>query len=113
MPKLSVLSEIQRKSMLMWPCVEHDDTPWTPMAKPLSESKVALVTTAGLHVRGDKPFIAEHTKGGDTSYRTIPRSAGAAPSLRRIPRLAVVWSPRSHPRARWAGLRLPPGLCKP
>jgi D-proline reductase (dithiol) PrdB len=51
--------------MLMWPCVEHDDTPWTPMAKPLSESKVALVTTAGLHVRGDKPFIAEHTKGGD------------------------------------------------
>jgi len=78
MPKLSVLSEIQRKSMLMWPCIEHDDTPWTPMAKPLSESKVALVTTAGLHVRGDKPFIAEHTKGGDTSYRTIPRSAGAA-----------------------------------
>ena len=52
MPKLSVLSEIQRKSMLMWPCIEHDDTPWTPMAKPLSESKVALVTTAGLHVRG-------------------------------------------------------------
>ena len=78
MPKLSVLSEIQRKSMLMWPCIEHDDTPWTPMAKPLSESKVALVTTAGLHVRGDKPFIAEHTKGGDPSYRTIPRSAGAA-----------------------------------
>ena len=78
MPKLSVLSEIQRKSMLMWPCVEHDDTPWTPMAKPLSESKVALVTTAGLHVRGDTPFIAEHSKGGDTSYRTIPRSARAA-----------------------------------
>ena len=77
-PKLSVLSEIQRKSLLMWPCIEHDDTPWTPMAKPLSESKLALVTTAGLHVRGDKPFIQEHTKGGDTSFRVIPRSAGAA-----------------------------------
>ena len=34
MPKLEVLGEIQRKSMLMWPCLEHDDTPLTPMAKP-------------------------------------------------------------------------------
>ena len=76
MPKLAALSEIQRKSLLMWPCIEHDDTPWTPMAKPLSESKLALVTTAGLHVRGDKPFIVDH-KNGDTSFRVIPRSAGA------------------------------------
>jgi D-proline reductase (dithiol) PrdB len=75
MPRLEVLSDIQRNMMLMWPCLEHDDTPWTPMAKPLSESKVALVTTAGLHVRGDKPFIATQ-EGGDTSFRVIPRSAG-------------------------------------
>jgi len=77
MPKLSALSEIQRKSMLMWPCIEHDDTPWTPMAKPLSESKLGLVTTAGLHLRGDKPFMSSHD-GGDNSFRTIPRSACAA-----------------------------------
>ncbi len=77
MPTLSVLSEIQRKNMLMWPCVEHDDAPWTPMAKPLSESKLALVTTAGLHVRGDKPFVSTRSVG-DTSFRVIPRSAGAA-----------------------------------
>ncbi len=75
MPKLSVRSEIQRKSMLMWPCVEHDDAPWTPMAKPLSESKLALVTTAGLHMQSDKPF---NSSGGDTSFRVIPSSAGAA-----------------------------------
>ena len=75
MPKLAALGEIQRKSMLMWPCVEHDDAPWTPMAKPLSESRLALVTTAGLHVRDDIPFGAS---GGDTSFRVIPRSAGAA-----------------------------------
>ncbi len=53
MPKLSVLSEIQRKSMQMFPCVEHDDTPWTPMTRKLSDSKVALVTSAGLHLRRD------------------------------------------------------------
>ena len=77
MPKLAVLSEIQRKSIQMFPCIEHDDTPWTPMAKPLSESRLALVTTAGLHLRTDKPFISGHKKG-DTSFRVIPRSAGAA-----------------------------------
>ncbi len=76
MPKLAALGEIQRKSILMWPCVEHDDAPWTPMAKPLSESRLALVTTAGLHVRGDKPFVSR-LQGGDTSFRVIPRSAGA------------------------------------
>ena len=56
----------------MWPCVEHDVTPWTPMAKPLSESKVAMVSTAGLHLRGDQPFV-----GGDQTYRVIPSSAKA------------------------------------
>ncbi|MEE2687455.1 MAG: glycine/sarcosine/betaine reductase selenoprotein B family protein [Chloroflexota bacterium] len=76
MPKLEHLSEIVRKQMLMWPCVEYDDTPWTPMPKPLSECKVGLVTTAGLHVRGDKPFIPNQP-GGDTSYRKIPRSTPA------------------------------------
>ena len=80
MPKLSVLSEIQRKSMQMFPCVEHDDTPWTPMVKKLSDSKVALVTSAGLHLRTDKPFISAH-EGGDTSFRVIPRSAKAGDIL--------------------------------
>ena len=75
MPKLSVLSEIQRKTMQMFPCVEHDDTPWTPMAKKLSESKVALVTSAGLHLRTDEPFRPED--GGDPSFRVIPRSSKA------------------------------------
>ena len=73
MPRLEHLSEIARKQMLMWPCVEYEDTPWTPMANPLSESKLGLVTTAGLHVRGDKPFIPNQP-GGDTSYRVIPRN---------------------------------------
>ncbi len=80
MPKLSVLSEIMRTTMQMFPCVEHDDTPWTPMAKKLSDSKVALVTSAGLHLRTDKPFISAH-EGGDTSFRVIPRSSKAGDIL--------------------------------
>ena len=56
MPKLEMLTEQQRDMLLAWPSPEHEDSPWTNMSKPLSECKVALVTTAGLHVRGDDPF---------------------------------------------------------
>ena len=47
------------------------------MAKPLSESKLSLITAAGLLLRGDNPFRASHD-GGDTTFRTIPRSASGA-----------------------------------
>lgn len=76
MPKLEKLSEVQRKAMLFFPCLEHDDAPWTPMKKPLSESKLAMVTTAGLHLRGDKPFSSNH-EHSDPSFRVIPRGTKA------------------------------------
>ena len=40
---------------------------------PLRESKVVLVTTAGLHLSGQPPFNIS-MKGGDCSYRWIPNS---------------------------------------
>ncbi len=70
MPRLELLSGVQRSMLQMFPCMERDGTPWTPMRKPLSESKVALVTSAGLHLRDDKPFVM----GGDSSYRVLPSS---------------------------------------
>ena len=77
MPKLESLGSKQRKMLEGWPCPEFAETPWTAMNKPLSDCRVALVTTAGLHVRGDKPFISAKG-GGDTSYRVIPRSTTAS-----------------------------------
>ena len=77
MPRLETLSEVQRRMLQMFPCVEHDDSPWTTMRKPLSESRVALVTSAGLHLRKDKPFISD-PNGGDSSYRVLPRRTPAA-----------------------------------
>ena len=76
MPRLEALSEAQRKMLLNWPCPDTDDTPWTTMGKPLSESKVAMVTTSGIHLRKDAPFRS--LKGGDTSYRIIPRDSDPA-----------------------------------
>lgn len=48
-----------------------DPVPVARLAKPLSECRVALVTSAGLVVPGDEPFDPK-VKGGDWSYRVIP-----------------------------------------
>jgi D-proline reductase (dithiol) PrdB len=47
--------------------------PCTPLAKPLNEARVALVTTAGVHLPEQEGF--DHSiKGGDTSFRAIPNT---------------------------------------
>lgn len=47
-----------------------DPVPWQPLRKPLSECKVALVTSAGLVEPGQEPFDAS-IRGGDHSFRTL------------------------------------------
>jgi len=42
--------------------------PWTPMTKPLAESRVALVASGGVHLASQAPF---HFKD-DTSIRVVP-----------------------------------------
>jgi len=51
--------------------VESTAVPWTPLAKPVKESTVALVTTAGVHLRSDPPFDMTDPDG-DASFREIP-----------------------------------------
>jgi D-proline reductase (dithiol) PrdB len=61
---------IQRK----YPAFEYtvfQDTPITPLKKPLSECKLALVTTGGLHLKTDTPFDTKYLPG-DCSYRMLP-----------------------------------------
>ncbi len=41
-----------------------------PLARPLGESRLAIVTSTALHQPHDPPF--EKQRGGDLSYRTIP-----------------------------------------
>ena len=77
MPRLEHLPETARNTILTFPAQVNDATPWTPLRWPLSRTRVALVTTAGLHVRGDKPFISDH-KTPDQSYRRLPSAAPAA-----------------------------------
>ena len=45
-------------------------TPWQPVTKPLDQSKIALVTTAGVHHRWQTPFDMADSNG-DPSFRVI------------------------------------------
>ena len=71
MPRLETLSEVQRRTLEFFPCLENDAAPWTAPSNSLAQSRVALVTTAGLHRRDDQPF-ARDAAGGEASYRVIP-----------------------------------------
>jgi D-proline reductase (dithiol) PrdB len=50
--------------------LENRDIPWEPVKELLSDSKIAVVTTAGVHHRNQKPFDMKD-KDGDPSYRVI------------------------------------------
>ena len=57
---------------------ERDTTPFTPLTKPLSETRFALLTTGGLYLKGkQQPFDVEREdrepEWGDPSFRVIPR----------------------------------------
>jgi D-proline reductase (dithiol) PrdB len=53
----------------------YGEIPWTAPSKPLAESKVALLSTAGLSMVGDPPFDMEEERRqplwGDPSWRRI------------------------------------------
>ena len=66
MPRLDRLPQVLRTNMLTFPAQVNDTTPFVPLKRPLSRCRVAIVTTAGLHRRGDHPFGP-----GDPTYRII------------------------------------------
>ncbi len=50
--------------------VNADTPPWTPLAKPIAECKVALMSSGGILYRDQPRFHRE-----DASYRRIPKDA--------------------------------------
>ncbi len=55
-------------SQRLRPPIAFDTTPWTPFTKPLSEAKIAALTTGGIYVEGQPAFDVN----GDWSFREIP-----------------------------------------
>jgi D-proline reductase (dithiol) PrdB len=54
-----------------------DPVPWTPLARPLAECRLALVSSAALTLAGQEPFDGT-VRGGDFSFREIPADADVA-----------------------------------
>ena len=52
------------------------EIPWTAPLKPLSEARVALVTTGGVHLEGHTPFDMEDADG-DPTWREVPMAPPA------------------------------------
>jgi D-proline reductase (dithiol) PrdB len=53
---------------------EREPTPWTPIEKPLSAMRVALISSGGVYRENQEPF---HFRN-DTSHREIPLDADPA-----------------------------------
>ena len=71
MAPLENYPEALRNHLLKLPCPTFDSTPFNRPI-PMKEHRVALVSTAGLHLRGDRPFGL-----GDADHRLIPGDAPA------------------------------------
>jgi D-proline reductase (dithiol) PrdB len=65
--RLDTLSEEERKLLLSLPCPEFDTSPWVE-GPPLNRRRLAVLTTAGLHLRHDRPFQLDP----NDFYRVIP-----------------------------------------
>ncbi|MBI2822174.1 MAG: hypothetical protein HYX74_08110 [Acidobacteria bacterium] len=57
-----------------YPWRRIDPVPWTPLRRPLPQCRVALVSSAGLVLPGQKHFD-ESIRGGDPAFREIPADA--------------------------------------
>lgn len=73
------VSGVTKRAMQTWAAMEPErEIPWTPLSKPLSACKVALISSGGIARRDDLPFDQkgeqENPWWGDPSYRIIPRN---------------------------------------
>jgi D-proline reductase (dithiol) PrdB len=74
------ISGITKRMIKNWISMEMPrPLPWTPLTKPLSECKVALLSSAGIALKDDKPFDQEGERQnpwwGDPTYRILPKTA--------------------------------------
>jgi D-proline reductase (dithiol) PrdB len=67
MARLELMTEKERQNLEALPCPTFETQPWVE-GPPLSERRVSIISTAGLHRQDDRPFTFDP---GDY-YRIIP-----------------------------------------
>lgn len=71
MTHLGRMSEEERAHVRTLPCPTFERTPWV-IGPVLKERRIVIISTAGLHRKGDRPFTV-----GATDYRVIPVNIAA------------------------------------
>lgn len=71
MGDMSEFSMAVRLFLKAYPWRRIEPTPWAPLRKPVSECRVALVSSAGF-VRPEQAGFDDSIRGGDVSFRQIP-----------------------------------------
>ena len=72
MVRMADLPEFDQKILMGMECPSFESRPWAS-GPPLNQRRVAMITTAGLHMRSDRPF----QMGQPDLYRVIPGNAGS------------------------------------
>jgi hypothetical protein len=75
---LRAIGLANRQIVTAWTAREPErEIPWTPLSKPLGESRVALLSSAAIALNDDTPFDQEGERRnpwwGDPSFRVLPR----------------------------------------
>ena len=78
MGELAEFQSGMRLFLKAYPWRRIDPVPWTPLRRPLADSRLALVSSAGFVLPDQEPFDGSR-RGGDPSFREIPSNAD--PSL--------------------------------
>ena len=76
MARLELLPPLERKLLEETKCPTFETQPWTE-GPPLNQRRVAIISTAGLHGRNDRPF----TMARGDNYRIIPGDINASDLL--------------------------------
>ncbi len=77
MGELSEFTIPVRLFLKAYPWRRIDPVPWVPLSKPLSECRLALVSSAGFVIHDQVPFD-ESVRGGDPSFREIQNNVDVA-----------------------------------
>ncbi len=73
MVRMADLPEFDQNILMGMECPAFETRPWAE-GPPLNRRRVAMITTAGLHMRSDRPF----QMGQPDLYRVIPGYAGSS-----------------------------------
>ncbi len=71
MARIEDLPDYEQEFLLKFPTPTYETRPWVT-GPPLKKRRIAAVTTAGLHLRDDRPFSV-----GVPEYRVIPNDVKA------------------------------------